>query len=352
MGGVSGTYRAAVLVGHQAFDLRTLAVPALESDDVLVKVQAVNVCPTDIKKWKDASLDELLRATPLILGHEIAGEVVAVGPSANGVRVGDRVAVDPVIRDLGADGRETLRGIGSAAGPAKVNAELLRDRGIGGGFAEMVKVPAGNVIPLPDDLSYAAGSLVEPLADVVYSVAEAMPVRNRRCGVFGLGPMGLLHVEVLRHEGGRVVAIDPRVDRRENALGFGADEAVAPGDVGPLDCAFIVAGGAALADACEEALTTLEGNGRLVIFASGTPDAALSIDLNRLHYKRQTIVGVVGFRKEDAARAIVLLQAGAIDVERIRQPRISLEEIGRGFADTGKPDTFKFAIDFSPESSP
>jgi threonine dehydrogenase-like Zn-dependent dehydrogenase len=338
-------YEAAVLAAPRTFELRSIAEPDVVGDEVLIAVRAVNVCPTDIKKWKDEGLAEMLGRTPLILGHEIAGEVIRVGPEAKGVAVGDRVAVDPVIRNRDATGNEVLAGIGSAAGAVDANARLLKERGIGGGFAELVKVPAGNVIPIPDDLSYAAASLVEPLADVVFSIEAAEPVAGRRCGVFGLGPMGLLHVEGLRHAGAIVVGIDPREDRREAATAFGAHETAAPGGVGALDCAFIVAGGPALAPASEEALGLLRSDGVLVLFASGLQNASLHIDLNRIHYRRQRIVGVVGFRRPHADRAIALLRAGAIDVDRLRHPKIPLSDLGRGFAETGAPGTFKFAID-------
>jgi threonine dehydrogenase-like Zn-dependent dehydrogenase len=338
-------YQAAVLTAPRSFEMRSIPEPEVAGDDVLIEVRAVNVCPTDIKKWKDDGLADMLGRTPLILGHEIAGEVIGVGPGVKGIAVGDRVAVDPVIRHKDAAGNEVLAGIGSAAGPVDANALLLRDRGIGGGFAELVKVPAKNVIPIPDDLSYAAASLVEPLADVVFSVEAAEPVKGRRCGVFGLGPMGLLHVETLRHEGAVVIGIDPREDRRAASKRFGAHEVAAPGSVGELDCAFIVAGGPALASASEEALKLLRSDGVLVLFASGPHNATLSFDLNRVHYRRQRIVGVVGFRHPHAGRAIDLLRAGAINVDRLRQPKISLAELGRGFAETGAPGTFKFAVD-------
>jgi threonine dehydrogenase-like Zn-dependent dehydrogenase len=160
--------------------------------------------------------------------------------------------------------------------------------------------------------------------------------------------MGLLHAEVLRHAGARVVGIDPREDRRAAALAFGAAEATEPGKVGELDRAFIVAGGPALQAASEEALRLLRADGVLVLFASGASDATLSLDLNRVHYRRQRIAGVVGFRPAHAERAIALLRAGAIDVDRLRSPKISLADLGRGFAETGTAGTFKFAVDLPP----
>jgi threonine dehydrogenase-like Zn-dependent dehydrogenase len=339
------TYLAAVLAGHRRFELRSFPVPKVDAGEALVAVRSVNVCPTDIKKWNDAALAPILREMPLILGHEIAGEIVALGAGVAGFALGDRVAIDPVIRARDGDGRETLTGIGSAAGPVAANAALLRDRGIGGGFAELVKVPAENLIAIPDALSFGAASLIEPLADVVHGIALAGTVAGKRCAVYGLGPMGLLHVAVLASQGARVIGVEPREDRRAEALEFGAEAAVMPGGTGRIDMAFLVAGGAALAPTCAEALEALDPDGTLVIFASGTPGATVQLDLNKVHYARQHIIGVVGFRRVDAVAAIDLLCRGAVNAAMIRQPQIGLEELDRGFAETGSRGTRKFAID-------
>ncbi len=338
-------YRAAVLTGHKRFDMQALPLPDVGPGEALVCVRAVNVCPTDIKKWNNADIDAMLKETPLILGHEIAGSVVSAGADVTGFSPGDRVAIDPVIRNRNAEGREVLTGIGSAAGSVQDNAALLRESGIGGGFAEIVKVPAENLIAIPDGLSYAAASLIEPLADIVHGIALAGDVKGRRCGVYGLGPMGLLHVELLKHLGAEVVGVEPRADRRELARVFGASSTAEPGAVPKLDMAFIVAGGPALKPACQDGLAALDQRGTLVIFASGPVDAELSFNLNKVHYACQKIVGVVGFRREDAERTIEFLMEGAVDVARIRQPLIPLEELGRGFAETGSEGTLKFAID-------
>lgn len=341
------TYKAYALVAPRTIAAINVATPDLGSGEILVRVRAANLCPTDIKKWKDDGLADLLRAAPLILGHEFAGDVVAVGPDCGSLVPGSRIAVDPVIRLDAPDGSEFLKGIGAAAGSAPDNIALLRDNGIGGGFAELVKIPARNAIPIPDDLSYQAASLIEPLADIVHGIAKAGEIKGSRCAVFGLGPMGLMHVELLSWLGADVVGIDPRPDRRAEALAFGANLAGAPGETPKVDVAFIAAGGPALVSACHEAIENLDRNGRLVIFASGTKSASLPLDLNRIHYANQQIIGVVGFRREDAASAISYLQKGAVDVERIRSPRITLAGLQEAFGRMGEPGTLKYGIDFA-----
>lgn len=338
-------YKAMVLTAPGRLELRDVARPGLRQGEALVRVEAVNLCPTDIKKFRDGSLEGILSEGGLILGHEIAGTVIEMGGDCGSVKPGDRVAIDPILRSRLQDGREHLKGIGAAAGSAPDNVALLRDEGIGGGFAELVKVPAANLIAIPDGLSFEAASLIEPLADIVHGLVKAGEVKGKSCAVFGLGPMGLMHVELLAFLGAEVVGVDPREDRRSESLAFGAGKAVAPGEVPAVDIAFIAAGGPALVPACGEALSVLAKEGVMVIFASGTKGASIPLDLNAVHYANQKIVGVVGFRPEDTQMTIDLLVKGAVDVKRIRHPLIGLDGLPEAFEKMGQPGTFKYGVD-------
>jgi threonine dehydrogenase-like Zn-dependent dehydrogenase len=350
------TYRAALLVGFQKLELASLEDPVPADGEVLVQVRSVNVCQTDFKKWNDPVVTKNVAVAPVILGHEIAGEVVAVGPAVAEDLVGSRVAIDPILVCGECPGClagrpeacENLAGIGAAAGRIDRNAALLAERDIGGGFAELVKVPVRAIIPVPDEMSYPAASLVEPLADTMHSVRAVGTVAGRRCAVFGLGPMGLLHVQALCHFGAAVIGLDPVGDRRSLALQLGAEEANSPDDheLDPVDVAIVTAGGTALEPATRRAMELLSTSGTLVVFASGSAGSHLPIDLNALHYSRQRVVGVVGFERQDADRAIDALGAGAIDVEAIRSPSVSLEGLQRIFETMQSPEVMKPAIDY------
>ncbi len=350
------TFRAALLTGPRRIEVADLTEPVLARSEVLVRVRSTNLCPTDLKKWQDEKLAPLLRANPLALGHEIAGEVIDVGAGVTDIVPGARVAIDPILpchrcdecRAGRTDACTDVAGVGAAAGAPERNALLLSEQGIGGGFAELIKVPAAAVIALPDGLPFAAGSLVEPLADVMHSLEAAGAVDGRRCAVYGLGPMGLLHVQALRHLGAHVIGADPRDDRRAVALTFGAHETVVPEAMPSIDCAFVAAGGAGLVPAATGALNVLAVHGALVLFASGPAGAVLPLDANRLHYGRQRVVGVVGFRPRHARAAIDALVAGAVDVDALRTPRIGLDDLQTAFESVGRPGVLKPAIDFSP----
>jgi threonine dehydrogenase-like Zn-dependent dehydrogenase len=348
------TYRAALLTSPRCLEISDIAEPALAADDVLVRIRSANLCPTDVKKWQDESLAPLLGSAPLALGHEIAGVVERVGAGVSDVKPGARVAIDPILPcgacAACAAGRPAactdVSGVGAAAGAPDRNARLYAERGVGGGFAELVKVPRTALIELPDDLSFAAASLIEPLADVMHGIEAGGAVEHRRCVVYGLGPMGLLHVQALVHLGAHVIGADPRADRRATALAFGVHSAVAPEKVPVVDRAYVVAGGAGLVSAANAALAALDVHGAIVLFASGPTGCVLPLDANRLHYMRQRVVGVVGFEPRHATAAMQLLRAGAIDVDALRSPRIDLDGIQAAFESIGEPHVLKPAIDF------
>ena len=351
-------YKAAVLKGHRELVPEEFAAPSVDSTELLVSVGAANVCQTDVKKWDDSALATRLHGRPLILGHELAGTVASVGAEVNAAFcVGDLVAVDPVIREgtryfedaYGADRdpeRDLLLGIGAAAGDPVANAVLFETHGIGGGFAELVKIPAACAIKLPTGMTPEEGSLVEPVADVVRSVRTAGDVAGKECAVFGLGPMGLLHVAVLAHRHAHVIGIDPREDRRDAGGNFGATECRLPGETPPVDCAFLAVGGNALAQAFGEALGRLRRGGSLVLFSSGPSDMNIVTNLNRIHYGELRIAGVVGAMRSDLEGAVEVLRSGVIDVPALRHPRVEFAEVQRAFQLMGQPGVQKVGLDF------
>lgn len=335
------------LTGHRRFDAVTAPDPDIPPGAVLVEVAAANLCPTDVKKWDDRELGERLRGRGLVLGHEFAGTIVATGDGVIDLAVRDRVTVDPVLRcgscPSCASGRPefctALLGLGAAAGDPVACAPL------GGGFAERVVVPAGNVLPLPDSVDFAAGSLVEPLADVMNSLETARLLPGDTAAVIGLGPMGLLHVEALLDAGIEVVGVDLREDRLAVARSLGA-AAVLPSALGEADVVFVVAGGGGYVPSVQLGLERLAPGGRLVLFSSAPSGTLLPFDSNRVHYRRQQVLGVVGFERRHALEAIGLLSRGAISVDVLRTPSVPLRDLQTAFEGVADPGVLKAAIEF------
>lgn len=348
------TYVAMELDAH-----RHMARVEREHRDLLpgqvdIAVRAANLCPTDFKKWDDPFLPARLEGRTLPLGHEFAGVVTRVAPDVDGVAVGDRVAVDPVIRcgscPACIGGRPgfctALLGVGAAAGDPVDCADLAVTAGIGGGFAEHVVVPAANTIALPDSLSFAAGSLVEPLADVMHSIEAGALRDGDTSAVVGLGPMGLLHVLALLADGRQVIGVDLREDRRALVESLGV-ATYSPDEMPAADAVFVTAGGQGHAPATRTALERLAPGGRVVLFSSGPKGVQVPVDSNRLHYRRQSLVGVVGFDRRHALEAIRVLGTGSVDIDLVRQPAVPLAEIDTAFENILNPGVLKTAVLFS-----
>lgn len=363
-------YKAAYL--YKAGDIRVeeADIPAVLPGQVLVRMRAVSLCPTDIRKYKSMSPEDadLLREMgPIVLGHEGAGVVEAVGAETGGVSVGDRVVIQPIIScgecvycKAGKKNLcERIAAVGAAAGPLGRNIRMMHEHGIGGCYSEVVKVPAQCVMPIPDDVSFDDAVLLEPLADVVHSL-DRLDVRPEdTVVVVGLGPMGLLHIEAALAYGARsVIGVDPIAKRREAALAMGAHYGIDPtqedvaervlsltGGVG-ANKASVVVGGRHQPAVTEQALRFMAKGGAVNIFAGTHPAAPMQVDPNWIHYRMISLVGTVGFAPEHARKALRLIAEGRVHASRIRLPEFSLEHIAEGMDLYGHQDALKIKLAF------
>ncbi|MEP6729788.1 MAG: alcohol dehydrogenase catalytic domain-containing protein [bacterium] len=237
--------RAAVLVDVDRIEVRDVALSAPEPHEVVVRVEAVGLCGTDLHivaghanyNRDDHGRLRALRDHPQILGHEIAGVVAEVGANVDGVRVGDRVVVD--------QGRTCVSELRQPRCEYCVTGdshqcEHYREHGIiglPGGFAEFVTVPSANAVRITSDLSPECAALVEPLGCIVhsthmltraaarYALATTASQRVRSILICGGGPAGLLFLQYIRRVmqfDGLVVVSEPNARKRALAEQFGA----------------------------------------------------------------------------------------------------------------------------------
>lgn len=189
-----------------------------QPDQVRVRVKAAGIGGTDLRIFKGVISAKL----PLVLGQEFAGVIDKVGSASKGVSVGDRVAIEPIVRDNTCDycktGTYTL-------------CDNLKVIGINvdGGYSESVCVPAYTVHRLPDNLSFEEGALVVPGAVALYAVARAGGVKGAAVAVVGAGPIGLCAMQIAKLSGAaKVVAFEPLEVRRTLAATFGASDVAGP----------------------------------------------------------------------------------------------------------------------------
>lgn len=363
-------YLAALLYGSHDIRLEEVEMPPLEPGEVIVRLRAATLCATDVKKYRGTNplYDGVLRDYgPYVLGHEGSGEVVEVGEGVTSVKPGDRIAVQPIIncgecfycRNDMPNLCPRMLGVGGSAGDFRECVQLFRDKGVGGCFAEYLKVPERCVIRVPQHIGYDEASMLEPVADVVHSVDVAgtgSPLR-KRVAVVGLGPMGLLHVMVARAYGADfVIGIDPIEERRKLAEESGANVVLDPlrkdpvsavrdrADQVGVDVVFVTAGGSAQAKCVADALDMVRKGGAVVVFASAPANASLSVDPNAVHYRMISLLGVVGFRSCDAVKGLDLISRDLINLGLIRRPVVHLPDISRAFSLYGTPGVLKVGV--------
>lgn len=270
--------RAVVLEGRGALAVRELPDPVAGPGEVLLRVRACSVCGSDVGRFVRGH-----RTYPLVLGHEAAGEIVAAGEGADPALVGRRAALVPLVPCHACS--ECRAGRFSACGSYSFVGSR-RD----GAFAELVALPAANVLPLPDDLPFEVGALVEPSSVAVHLLELAGPLEGAGAVVLGAGGIGLLLVRWLRLRGaGPVVAVEPRADGREAAAILGADLVLDP----------------AASDLAAAVGRLLPGGADLVLEASGAPSAlAATLELVR---PRGTVV-LAGNQPEDASLPMTFVE--------------------------------------------
>lgn len=364
--------RAAMLYGIENIKIEEMEIPKCEDDYLIIELKKATLCPTDLKKYYGTKNDVgigLKEEGPYILGHEAAGKVVEVGKNIENIKVGDKVAVQPMIgcgecyycKMEKTNMCLNIIGIGGSAGNFGDCIRLFNEKGIGGCYATHLKVPEQCVIKLPDEIDYAAGSLIEPLADVIHSIDEVGVDGEDIVVIIGLGPMGLFHVIVsYYHKAKKIICIDIDNERLELSKKLGADIVLNPTEQDAIkevlsltdnigaDKIFVTAGGMAQKSCVEQAIAMIAKKGKISIFASADiNNDDLTISINNIHYNMVTLTGTVGFGTKHAEEAIDILKNKHFDYNIIRNIEYPLDKIEEAIQDYGKGRNIKVGLDLS-----
>jgi L-iditol 2-dehydrogenase len=329
----------AICDGPQQIRLERRPVEALGPADVLVRIAYCGVCPWDVRAYN--GLSSSVRY-PLQLGHEVAGAVAAVGTDVRGPAVGDRVAVD-VIRRCGVC-RDCQRGFENLC----AGADSSR-----GGFAEYIVVPAKNIYRLRDGTKLIEASLTEPLACVMRGQRRVSVAAGDTALVMGCGPLGLLHIQVLKASGARVIGADLLDQRLAVARHLGADVTVNPGqqDLSQIVASETEDAGVDVAivavsqiEAAQQALPQLGGGGRLLLFAGIYPRAELVLDPNLIHYRELLVTGTSDYTQAEFAAALRLIQDGIVRTAPLISRVYPLMEVARALASVSVREGLKTVV--------
>lgn len=184
--------KAAVLMEKQNIVIKEVPTPQIADDEVLIEVACIGVCGSDVHYYEHGRIGNYIVESPIILGHEVAGTVVAIGDKVSRVKVGDRVAIEPGVTcgkcDYCKQGRYNLC--------PKV--EFMATPPYDGAWAEYVKSREDFLFVLPDELSFEDGALLEPLSVGVHALLRADVKPYQKVLITGLGPIGQLAAAAAR----------------------------------------------------------------------------------------------------------------------------------------------------------
>ena len=330
--------RVAMYYSNSDVRIEEMPVPKIGPGELLLRVYASGICGTDVLQWY--RIDKV----PLVLGHEIAGEVTSVGEGLRRFKVGDRISAS---HHVPCDKCHYC-----LSGHQTVCETLRRTNFYPGGFSEYIRLPAINaekgVYLLPDKVSYEEATFIEPLACALRGQRLAGMGKGKSVLVIGSGISGLLHVQLARKLGAaRVMATDIVDYRLEKARQFGADSVInAREDVaeslrrinnGRLADLVILSAGARTA--MLQALKSVDRGGTVLFFAAADKGVTVPLSVNELFWRNEiTLTSSYAASPEDHIQALNLIASKEINVGDMITHRLPLKDAVSGFKLVAKPE--------------
>ncbi len=324
--------KTAVYYNNKDIRIEERPVPKIGEGEILIRNYAAGICGSDVAEWY--RLGKMGR----VLGHEIAGEIVAVGSGVQHLKEGMRVSASHHVPCYQCHycrmGNHTL-------------CDTLRTTNFDpGGFAEWIRLPALNVCygvyPLGEDVSYEEGTFVEPLACTLRAQRKAGLRSEQTLLVIGSGIAGLLHIHLAQLYGvHRIIAADVQEYRLAAAKKFGADFAFASIDPNFLE-QIKEANGGRLADvvivcagkkaAAEQALKCVERGGTVLFFALNSPDQEIGLSLHEVFWQKgATLMNSYAASPKDHRESMAIIRGGKLRLSEMISHRLGFDEIGKGF---------------------
>jgi 2-desacetyl-2-hydroxyethyl bacteriochlorophyllide A dehydrogenase len=336
--------RAVIIDGPGNFRVDSVPDPAPQPDELLIRVGACGICGTDLH-----ILDgEFLAQYPIVPGHELAGEVVAVGSNVAqskqngepGITVGSRVAIQPNLYcghcEPCRTGHENLCLNYTAVGVT-----------FNGGIAEYMTVPASLAYVLPDTLSLREGALIEPVSCAVHGMHSLNPQSGDTCLITGAGTMGLLLLQlIVRGGASRTAVVDVNTQRLTRAAQLGATrtytsvEQALKDEPHGFNCVIDATGVPAV---IEQAFTAVKRGGKFMIFGVAPHEARVSLSPFRIYNDEIHIVGSMAVLFSFQA-ALDLISGGVINTEAMLTTAFPLTDFSEALSTVRRGEGVKTQI--------
>ena len=324
----------------------TAPVPEFGPDDVLIRVRKTGICGTDIHIWNWDDWAERTVPVPLITGHEFAGEIVDMGRNVTGLQIGQRCSGEGHL--IGHDSRQ------SRAGKFHLDPAT---RGIGvneqGAFAEFLRLPAFNVVPLSDAIDDEIGAILDPLGNAVHT-ALSFDLVGEDVLITGAGPIGIMAAAVARHVGARHVVITDVNPMRLELAARVAD--VVPVNVAQEDLKEVKARlkmregfdvGLEMSgnqQALDQMVENLVMGGRIALL--GIPPGKSPVDWSRIVFKAITIKGVYGREIFETWYKMIAMLENGLNIRSVITHRFAADDFVQGFEVMRSGNSGKVVLDW------
>lgn len=344
--------QAALLYSKDDLRIEELPQPEIGPGEILLRTRSASVCGTDIRMLKNGHAFATPEK-PLVIGHEVAGEIAAIADGVSGFSVGQRVCVAPNYNPVAS--KLVVAGLGHL--DPGYRALGIHDHGA---FAEYVRIPRdavvqGNIFPIADHVSFTAAALAEPLACVYNAYEKARTGPGDIVLIVGAGPIGLMHAKISRMAGaGKVIIADLHPGRLEIARSIDPTYLTISGDV-PGEIARITDGAGAdvVITACPvaavqtQALEIAAVNGR-VIFFGGLPKgkSVVPLDTNIIHYKQLMVTGTTRQSLAHFQKVLDLITDQVIEVESLVTSTHRLNDLEKAIDGVAQATGLKARISF------
>jgi L-iditol 2-dehydrogenase len=325
---------AAVLYGKEHLEVEPVAIPVIERGDILVRVQVALTCGTDVKVFRRGYHARMI-VPPAVFGHELAGDVVAVGEDVTSFQLGQRV--------VSANSAPCETCYFCLRNQQNLCEDLLFNNGA---YAEYIRIPSRiverNTYEIPEHVSYQDAALVEPLACVLRGLEETGIRPGDTIAIIGLGPIGLMFVRLAKVYGARVIAIGRRKTQLDRAAAMGAEELICTATV-PQPAAMVreMTQGRGVDIAIEAVgkpetwhwAVDMVRRGGTVNFFGGCPnESRVSLDTSLLHYSEITCKASFHHTPAHIRKALDIVSNGDIsakDFVNREEPLTNLLEVMR-----------------------
>ncbi|HWQ80402.1 MAG TPA: zinc-binding dehydrogenase [Anaerovoracaceae bacterium] len=345
------TMKAITFVDTGKLEMREYPIPKPEFGQALVRIMTSALCTIDQRTYSGVTTPKF----PVVQGHEAMGEVVAVADGVIDIKPGDHVVIGRnqcfacryCRRNINhCQSRKVANKKYENAGPDELKARM-------GFFAEYAVKDQGNLTKVSREVPTEWAAVTEPISCVVHSIKRSRLKAGETCVVIGAGIMGLLHTQIAKELGARVIVSEPDPHRQERAWQSGADFVVDPTKEDPVKFvkdhtdgfgADVVFFAIAVSSAFPQSMEMLDHAGRIICYSSQHPNDPVPVKVGTVHSSEHEIIGSLGSTADDFSRAVELLNQNKLKMNLVIDHVVPFENYIEAFEKSIVPGTYRVVL--------